>query len=179
MSIKSVIFDDAPPKIEKEINKLHKRNLQDAEREGRILFGWLFPPVRHEVGPDDLLGNPKKKGKIGLATFKPDTSARELRVANFFLKRFQKWLIGGNPPQKRIRPKHKRDAMLVKDKPIKIITRNPVNDTTEITVHRKMDDLVFKETESIIGNEEFSKSDKRARKKHIQGKYRFLPSSKK
>ena len=101
-------------------------------------------------------------------------SAKEVSAANYFLKRFQKMILGRKPPQKRVRPEHKRDKMLAEDKPIK---KKSAADQ-KITFHRKMDDLIENENKNV-DLEQLAIADKRSRKKFIQAKYRYLKSSKK
>jgi len=169
MSDKNII----PLRIEKDIRKLARRKMQDIGK-GIDKPGYLFPTISHVVGKEDMKGCPDKLGEVRLNIRNPRrTSALELKVGMFFLKRYQKWLIGKKLPQKRVRPQYDRDRELAKSK---ITTQKSRN---ESTIHRPMDDIVFKETENITDTKEFSEANKRARKRYIQAKYRFNRSTKK
>lgn len=155
-----------------DLKTLVERKNQDIER-GVTKDSLVFPPIVHTIAKDDLTGNPEKLGKISIKEFPPGTSAREIRVASHFLKRFQKLILGKKPPQKRVRPKHKRDKLLAEDKPVR---KRSVNQ--EITFRRKMDDLIENETKNVP-LEQLATAEKRPRKRYIQAKYRYLRPSRK
>lgn len=167
MKIKSKI----PRKILKDIEKLGIRKQQDIER-GLDEPGFIFPPVVHEIGEDDLKGNPKKLGKIGLGLSRPNISSVEFSVAQYFLKSFQKWLIGKKPPQKRVRQNHDRDKSLIYDIP-KIKTSH----NGERTKRTFIDEIIDRETIDLK-LEELGEQEKKIKKKLIQAKYRYKKSSK-
>ncbi len=164
--------DDVPSGIKKLLLKVGKRKSQDIER-GIDEPGLLFPATRHEISKDDLRGDPKKLGKISLAPFDPYTPEAEQKLARYFLRHFQKWLLGKRLPQKRVRPNHKRDRQIVEGGIHRKVVNNSSSKTREITAHSKMDDMVFKETENIVNDKEFTKRNKMARKRLIQAKYRY------
>lgn len=143
-------------RIARSLRKLAERKKQDIEKHVDKP-GWLFPPVRHIFS---LKGNKEEQlGELSIH-IKPSTPASERKLSELFLARFQRLIFGKNLPQKRVRPKHERDKMLVQNK-------------------KAMDRLVFKEIESIKNDKEFALADKKARKKLTQAKYRHhkLPSS--
>lgn len=163
--------EKVPNKILRSFQKILRRKGQDIER-GIEKPGQFYLLFSHKIEKDDLTGDPKKLGQIVPPEFDPNTPSSEIDLSTYFIKRFQRWLLGKRPPQKRVRPKHKRDNKLAGTPPI--VKKSSV--TEEATIHRYMDNLVFKKIESV-NDIEFAKADKKARKRYTQSKYRYIQTT--
>ena len=165
--------DRMPSSVTKTFRKVLQRSKQDLER-GLRKPGWLFPAVQHRIEKDDLKGDPNKIGKITIEPFNPRISSAEFGLSVYMLKRFQRWLLGRKPPQKRVRPRHERDKKLA---PTPVENKQSMDQET--TKHRRMDKLIFKETERIKDDKEFAQANKRGGKRYTQSKCRYLHPLKK
>lgn len=165
---------------ERLLKKVAERKSQDIEK-GIDSYGtWLYPPIIHIVGPEDINGDPNKRGKVRIGDFDPmKVSIAELELSNIHLKSYLKFLIDRKLPQKRIRPKHDRDKSLTEVALQNINTNFGAGLYKETTKHRKMDDIVNEETEYIQDDREYAIANKRSRKKLTQAKYRYNLTSKK
>lgn len=148
-----------------------QRKRQDIERGIESPRTWLYPPVRCQIFEDE------HTGKITFQhIFTPDENGTAAELELFYAnqKEHLDFHRGRRTLQKRVRNNHNRDKQLVNGKTVKRTAYSPVDGSKEITLQTPMDRLIDKELQYIEADDSFQTIDKRARKKYIQAKYRYL-----